>query len=234
MANYVSKENLSYFKLKQDTYNEKKFVQPSALTNLATKDEVSAIPKYATAVVDALPTTDISSSTIYLVKTGDADQNLYTEYIYVNNKWEELGTQALDLTGYTQDKDLATVAKSGKYSDLTGTPDSLKNPAAITFTGGATGSYDGSEAKEIAIPSYSTMTGATADAAGKEGLVPAAVAGQQGTFLRADGTWAAPANTEYSEATSKAAGLMSAADKTKLDGIGALSETDIDAMFTES
>ena len=40
-------------------------------------------------------------------------------------------------------------------------------------------------------------------------------------FLRGDGTWAVPpdTNTTYSAATTSAAGLMSAADKTKLDGI---------------
>lgn len=48
--------------------------------------------------------------------------------------------------------DLKTVAFTGKYGDLTGQPNSLKNPNALTFTGGATGSYDGSAAKSVAIP----------------------------------------------------------------------------------
>lgn len=50
---------------------------------------------------------------------------------------------------------LSTVATSGKYTDLSDTPTiptSLKNPAALTFTGGVTGSYDGSTAKSVAIP----------------------------------------------------------------------------------
>ena len=38
-------------------------------------------------------------------------------------------------------------------------------------------------------------------------------------YLRQDGTWVKPPNTTYSAATTSAAGLMSAADKTKLDGI---------------
>lgn len=49
--------------------------------------------------------------------------------------------------------DLKTVAFTGKYSDLTGQPQALKNPNALTFTGGATGTYDGSSPLEIAIPS---------------------------------------------------------------------------------
>lgn len=39
------------------------------------------------------------------------------------------------------------------------------------------------------IANPDTMTGATADAAGTEGLVPAPVAGSQNKFLKADGTW---------------------------------------------
>ena len=66
---------------------------------------------------------------------------------------------------------------------------------------------------------YSTMTGATADAAGKSGLVPAPDKGKQGQYLRGDGTWATPTNTTYGNATTSAAGLMSSGDKAKLDGI---------------
>ena len=66
---------------------------------------------------------------------------------------------------------------------------------------------------------YSNMTAATSSAAGKAGLVPAPAAGKQTSFLRGDGTWVVPTNTTYSAATQSANGLMSAADKTKLDGI---------------
>ena len=69
----------------------------------------------------------------------------------------------------------------------------------------------------IAVPG---MTGATQSTGGTAGLVPASAAGDNGRFLRADGTWAEPDNTEYDAATQASAGLMSAADKTKLDGFG--------------
>ena len=65
------------------------------------------------------------------------------------------------------------------------------------------------------------MTGASSSAAGKAGLVPAPAKGAQAKYLRGDGTWATPpdTNTTYSAATQSAAGLMSAADKKKLDGV---------------
>lgn len=66
---------------------------------------------------------------------------------------------------------------------------------------------------------YSNMGGATSSAAGGAGLVPAPAAGEQNSYLRGDGTWSTPTDTTYGVATSTSNGLMSAADKTKLDGI---------------
>lgn len=75
----------------------------------------------------------------------------------------------------------------------------------------------------LGIPStnttYSAFTKATADAAGGSGLVPAPTKGQQGLYLRGDGTWATPTNTTYGAATTSANGLMTSAMVTKLNGI---------------
>lgn len=98
----------------------------SDLTNYYKKSEtytkteidakVSAIPKFSIVAVDALPTTGISETTVYLVKSGDEEQNLYVEYIFIpdanapdngtsgyaddGGTWEKLGEQTVDLTGY--------------------------------------------------------------------------------------------------------------------------------------
>lgn len=48
--------------------------------------------------------------------------------------------------------DLKTVAFTGKYTDLSDKPVSLKNPKSLKFTGGVTAEYDGSTEKSIAIP----------------------------------------------------------------------------------
>lgn len=46
---------------------------------------------------------------------------------------------------------------------------------------------------------YSVMKGATASADGANGLVPAPTKGNEGKFLKADGTWGTPANTTYAD-----------------------------------
>ena len=81
------------------------------LTNYYTKSEtytqaeidnmVSAIPKFAIEVVQALPSQNISPTTVYLLTVQSGQQgNMYDEYIYVGNTWEKLGTQTIDLSGY--------------------------------------------------------------------------------------------------------------------------------------
>lgn len=67
--------------------------------------------------------------------------------------------------------------------------------------------------------SHSAFGKATADAAGSSGYVPAPAKGQQGQYLRGDGTWATPTNTTYGNATTSSSGLMSSSDKKKLDSV---------------
>lgn len=87
---------------------------------------------------------------------------------------------------------------------------------------------------------YAVMKGATSSAAGATGLVPAPAAGSQAKYLRADGTWQTPpdTNTTYSVVTASANGLMSTAMLSKLNGIAtsatadsALTTADIDTIF---
>ena len=68
---------------------------------------------------------------------------------------------------------------------------------------------------------YGNMGGATTSAAGMAGLVPAPAQGASNRYLRSDGTWQVPpdTNTTYPLATQSANGLMSSADKRKLDGL---------------
>ena len=80
-------------------------------------------------------------------------------------------------------------------------------------------SGDGTISATDTNTTYEVMEGATSEANGQSGLVPAPTQGQQTRFLRGDGTWQVPTNTTYTNATQSKDGLMSATDKTKLDGI---------------
>lgn len=63
---------------------------------------------------------------------------------------------------YATKDSLSKVATTGNYSDLKGTPTSLKNPNAISFTGGSTASYDGSKSVSVAIPTSLPANGGNA------------------------------------------------------------------------
>ena len=52
-------------------------------------------------VVQSLPTEDISTTTIYLVRNEEVSgSNLYDEYVYTNNAWEKIGNTSVDLSNY--------------------------------------------------------------------------------------------------------------------------------------
>jgi hypothetical protein len=63
---------------------------------------IELLPTLDLKVVEALPTEEegINSRTLYLVKDKEDEGNLYTEYLYVDGKWENLGKQTIDLTDY--------------------------------------------------------------------------------------------------------------------------------------
>lgn len=79
---------------------------------------------------------------------------------------------------------------------------------------------------------YGVFKGATTSANGGNGLVPAPKTANAGQYLKGDGTWGTPTNTTYGDATQSAHGLMTAADKTKLDGIAAGANKYIHPSYT--
>ena len=76
--------------------------------------------------------------------------------------------------------------------------------------------YDGAVVIETNIESYEEMVGATEDAPGSTGMVPAPTVADCAKFLRGDGTWA---DVSIPTVTSENDGLMSSFDKSKLDTI---------------
>lgn len=50
--------------------------------------------------VDVLPTENIRENVIYLVPNGSSGENYYDECMYINGKWEVIGTTEIDLSNY--------------------------------------------------------------------------------------------------------------------------------------
>lgn len=94
-----------------------------------------------------------------------------------------------------------TVYTHPSYTARTGVPTADQTPSfGGTFTvsqpvSDASGHITAINSRKITIPG-TTMSAATAEAAGTKGLVPAPGAGKQSSFLRGDGTWATPTNTD--------------------------------------
>ena len=76
-----------------------------------TKEEVQSLIGRISSLelikVDALPTENIKTSVIYLVpKEQSEESNIYTEYIYMDGKWEIIGDTSVDLSQYALNKDV--------------------------------------------------------------------------------------------------------------------------------
>ena len=67
-------------------------------------DQLGNLDTVVAMVVTQLPTTDIKTNKIYLVKDSTTEGDLYQEYLYVDGKWEKVGThkQEIDLTNYAK------------------------------------------------------------------------------------------------------------------------------------
>ena len=110
-------------------------------TEAALRSVITAIPKFKIEVVESLPVDNISPSTVYLVleKPG-SEGDLYTEYIYVNNDWENLGKQTVDLSKYSTTEQMNSAISTaiadlriGDYYKKTEVDDLLSNKADRTY-----------------------------------------------------------------------------------------------------
>lgn len=101
-------------------------------------------------------------------------------------------TGKIKSTGYTIS---SSVPSGAKFTDTVYSHPTTSGNKHIP-SGGSAGQFLKWSADGTAVwaadnnTTYSNMTGASASAAGKSGLVPAPAAGTQGKYLRGDGTWA--------------------------------------------
>ena len=60
-----------------------------------------SVTSFSIEIVEFLPTKDIKSMTIYFIRNGrDNETDYYEEYMYINNKWEIIGSTFVNLTPY--------------------------------------------------------------------------------------------------------------------------------------
>ena len=120
------------------------------------------------------------------------------------------------------------------YSDMKGATSSAAGthglvPAPAT---GANNRYLRSDGTWAVPPDNNTTYGVASTSA--NGLLRQ-LNGSTSQYMRGDGTWATPPNTTYSAATTSTAGLMSASDKTKLDGIASgANKTTVDSSLSST
>ena len=103
------------------------------------------------------------------VQTGAPDIN-YQSIVYIKDSKEiwthgQFYATAVIWSTITGKPSFATVATSGSYTDLTNKPTiptSLPTPNSLTFTGATTGTWNGSAAKTVNIPTYSNASTSSA------------------------------------------------------------------------
>lgn len=105
--NYYSKKDIHVQYYTKDETADRFYTKDKTYSKGDVDSRISSIPKFAIKVVEKLPTSGISETTIYLVKQSKTQEdNLYTEYIRVADKWEKLGEQKFDMSGYVTGEDL--------------------------------------------------------------------------------------------------------------------------------
>lgn len=72
---------------------------------------VSGVTQIDYLVVEALPSTG-KKGVIYLVANSGSGNNIYDEYIYINSKFEKLGSREMDLSSYAKKTDIPTKVSS--------------------------------------------------------------------------------------------------------------------------
>ena len=158
--------NLTNYYLKSETY-----------TKTEVQNLISGITGITIEVVSVLPASG-ENGVIYLVPKEGVSPDIYNEYIWVetDEDFELIGNTEIDLTDYVQFTDLATVATSGNYNDLSNKPTiPTVGNGTITFTqGGVT--------KGTITTNQSGDTTIDFDAGGGGGAVDS-VNGQTGTVV---------------------------------------------------
>ncbi len=157
-------------------YNKAWYEKTVGITSRDIAEILGDITSIDYQIVSTLPITGIKG-TIYLVSHNHGLNDAYDEYIWTNNTYEKIGNTDIDLSSYIPVVTGANnkVPKFNSEGKLTSSGFELNKtvPSDAIFTD----------------TTYTTMTGATNNANGTSGLVPAPTATQQNYYLSGDGAW---------------------------------------------
>lgn len=90
--------------------NDSKF-QTDTEVQTAINNAIKDITGIDFQIVDTLPSTGVKG-TIYLVPNSGSSPNVYDEYIWVNNKYEKIGTTEVDLSNYWSKTELTSLSNT--------------------------------------------------------------------------------------------------------------------------
>ena len=180
-------------------------------------------------VVEVLPTSNIDTTKIYLVKDSAIENNLYSEYMYVGGKWEKLGD-------FRSTVDLQPYAKIEYVNNQLDT-----KVDKVSGKGLSTNDYTTAEKNKLAgIADHAnnyTLPAASGSVLGgvKVGFSTNSSDRNYAVQLKDNQMYVnvpwTDTNTTYGLATSSDNGLMSAEDKAKLDGIAAISDAELKSIL---
>ena len=97
---------------------DKAIQQAIAESKLYTDDVFSHIVSFKVEIVDSLPETNIDPHVIYFLKkeSPSEENDIYYEYMYINNFWELIGSTQLDLSSYWTIEQTKAYIASKEYS----------------------------------------------------------------------------------------------------------------------
>lgn len=98
---------------------------PDTYTKAQIDSKIAAIPTLSYQVVSELPTTNISTTTIYLLarSSSSSQPDVYDEYLYVNSQWEIIGSTSTDLSNYYTKSEVDTKLGGMSLSVVTALPE---------------------------------------------------------------------------------------------------------------
>ena len=138
-------------------------------------------------------------------------------YEFVDQEARDANTALSQRVGRLNDAQ--TDALKEEAQRAAGAEKALETSKVSKEAGKGLSTNDFTDAYKGKLDNPATMTGATAMSDGRQGDVPAPTKGQEALYLDGSGNWSKPHDTTYDEATPEQSGLMSAADKDKLDNM---------------